>query len=205
MSHYKRFDSPKTTIRANGIYVPDEKRVYNMAGSYAEPVDGDMGGVYEYDFESGEVLAEYGVRPGYFRGYNFEPDVEQLARPVKPAKDYFVGELRRPQKLGSGDYPKEMSGRVKRIRKEKVACRLQEDILMVEATDHQLQKIYLFGERGNYVVDYSDTYQTMPIFSDMAYAHTAHLDKLPADTYQLYLVVENKLYKTGKYIKKTSV
>lgn len=62
VSLYKRFACPKTRIRANGIYVPDKKRVYNMAGSYAEPVNGDMGGVYEYDFESGEVLAEYGVR-----------------------------------------------------------------------------------------------------------------------------------------------
>lgn len=131
--------------------------------------------------------------------------MEQLVRPIKPTKDYFVGELRHPQELSSEDYPKEMAGKVTRIRNEKVDCRLQEDILMVQATDHQLQKIYLFGERANYVVDYSDTYQTMPIFSDMAYAHTAHLENLPSDTYRLYLVVGDKLYKTGKYIKKTSV
>lgn len=205
VSLYKRFASPKTRIRANGIYVPDKKRVYNMAGSYAEPIDGDMGGVYEYDFESGEVLAEYGVRPGYFRGYNFEPDVEQLVRPIKPTKDYFVGELRHPEELSREDYPKEMAGKVKRVRNPKVDYWLQEDILMVQATDHQLQKIYLFGEKGNYVVDYSDTYQTMPIFSNMTYAHTAELQNLPLDTYQLYLVVEDKLYKTGSYIKKISV
>lgn len=205
VSLYKRFACPKARIRANGIYVADKKRVYNMAGSYAEPVDGDMGGVYEYDFESGEVLAEYGVRPGYFRAYNFEPDVERLARPIRPAKDYFVGELRHPQELSRQDFPQGTAGKAKRLRKEGVDYRLQEDILMVEALDHQLQKIYLFGEKKSYVVDYSDTYQTMPIFSDMAYAHTAHLENLPPDTYQLYLVVKNKLYKTGKYIKKTSV
>ena len=67
VSLHKRFAGPKTRIRANGIYVPDKKRVYNMAGSYAEPVDGDGGGIFEYDYETGEVLSEFGVKPGFFR------------------------------------------------------------------------------------------------------------------------------------------
>lgn len=205
VSLYKRFGSPKTRIRANGIYVPDKKRVYNMAGSYAEPIDGDQGAVYEYDFESGEVLSEYGVRPGYFRGYNFEPDVEQLIQPMRPTRNYVVGRLRHPKKMKEEDYPKEMVLKAKKVNRDTINCWLQEDILMVEALDHQLQKIYLFGERGNYEVDYSETYQTMPIFSSMVYAHTAHLENLPSGNYKLYLVVQDELYNTKGYIRKSAL
>ena len=202
VSLYKRFASPKTRIRANGVYVPDKKRVYNMAGSYAEPVDGDQGGVYEYDFETGEVLSEYGVTPGYFRGYQFEPDMEQLAQPMKVSKNYFVGELRRPEKLDDARYQEIISTKPEKVGSPVVDYRLQEDILMVTAQDHQLHKIYLFGEKGNYEVDYSDTYQTMDIFTNMVYAHTAQLIDLPPDRYKLYLVVQGEFQKTGKYIEK---
>lgn len=202
---YKRFRSPKTRIRANGIYVPDKKRVYNMAGCYAEPIDGDAGAVFEYDFESGEVLSEYGVKPGFFRGYQFEPDVEQLAKPMESTRNYYVGELKYPKKMSDAEYEKATETKAKLVKSSAVDYWLQEDILLVEAKDHHLQKIYLFGNHGNYEVDYSDTYQTMPIFSKMVYAYTAHLEDIPAGHYDLYLVVQDELQKTGKYIKKKLV
>lgn len=202
VSLYKRFASPKTRIRANGVYVSDKKRVYNMAGCYAEPVDGAQGGVYEYDFETGEVLSEYGVIPGYFRGYNFEPDIERLARPLEAARDYFVGELRRPKRMKDSEYQKVVLVKAKRVKSLAVDYRLQEDILMINAQDHQLHKIYLFGKKGKYEVDYSDTYQTMDIFSSMVYFHTVQLESLPPDRYELYLVVQGEFQKTGKYIEK---
>ena len=200
VSLYKRFAGPKARIRSNGIYVPEKKRVYNMAGCFPEPVDGDMGAVIEYEFESGEVLSEYGVKPGFFRAYNFAPDIIELAKPMEYSSDYFAGELRYPEltydelNIKLGDSP-DKSGNA-----DEIKCRLQEDILLVEATDHQLQKIYLCGIDDNYVVDYSDTYQTKEVFSTMVYEYTAHLKNLPAGYYDLYLVVNNKLTKTGKYI-----
>lgn len=205
VSLYKRFASPKTRIRANGVYVPDKKRVYNMAGCYAEQIDGAQGAVYEYDFESGEVLSEYAVIPGFFRGYNFEPDIEELAQPMETTRDYFVGELRCPRKMEKEEYQEVVSVKAKLIKSPAVDYWLQEDILMVEAKDHQLEKIYLFGSKGNYEVDYSDTYQTMPIFSNMVYAHTAHLESLPLGRYHLYLRVQGELQKTGKYIEKKKI
>lgn len=199
---YKRFSSPKARIRANGIYVKDKKRVYNMAASFAEPIDGDQGAVYEYDFETGELLSEYGVEPGYFRAYNFEPDIEQLIQPMEPTRDYFGGELKRPEKMDETSEQQIRANRGKFVKQSEIDYWLHEDILMVKAKDHQLQKIYLFGKKGTYQVDYDETYQTMPIFSDMVYAHTAWLDELPSDYYELYLLVGDELLKTKKYIDK---
>lgn len=205
VSLYKRFAGPKTRIRANGIYVPGKKRVYNMAGCYSEPVDGDMGAVFEYDFESGKVLSEYGVKPGFFRGYSFEPDIAELAKPMEYTRNYYGGELKCPKRMSDEEYKRVTDKKADSEKGSEINYWLQEDILMVEATDHQLQKIYLFGNNGNYAVDYSDTYQTKAIFSNMVYAYTAHLEELPAGYYELYLVIQGELICTDKYIKKLQV
>ena len=70
-----------------------------MAGSYAEPVDGDGGGIFEYDYETGEVLSEFGVKPGFFRAYPFEPNVQELAEPMQVTGDYQVGQIKQPQEI----------------------------------------------------------------------------------------------------------
>lgn len=199
---FKRFASPKTRIRANGIYLHNKSRVYNMAGSYAEPVDGDGGGVYEYDFETGEVLSEYGVKPGFFRGYAFEPDFEQLSKPMEQRKDYFVGKLREPRKMTEEEYKLVAGDKPGYVKSPAVDYCLQEDLLLVKAKDHELEKIYLFGRKGNYEVDYSETNQTMDVFRKMVYHHTADLDGLPCDRYELFIQVKGEFQKTGKYIEK---
>lgn len=200
---YKRFASPKTRIRANGIYVADKKRIYNMAGSYAEPVDGDGGGVYEYDFETGEVLSEFGVKPGYFRAYDFAPNVEELAEPLKTTGNYMCGDLKRPKKMSKEEYHRISSQRADWVSSTAIDYTLQEDLLFLQNVDHEIKKVYFFGAKGKYQVDYADTYQTMEIFSKMVYIIAMQLDQLPPDRYQLYLDVKGEYQKTGKYIEIT--
>lgn len=200
---FKRFASPKTRIRANGIYVPDKGRIYNMAGSYAEPVDGDGGGVYEYDFETGEVLSEFGIKPGYFRAYEFAPNVEELAGPLKTTGDYMCGDLKRPKKMTREERDKIASRTAGRIDSAAIDYKLQEDLFFLRCVDHEVKKVYFLGEKGKYQVDYDDTYQTMEIFSKMVYILAMQLDKLPPDRYQLYLDVKGEYQKTGKYIEIT--
>lgn len=200
VSLFKAFASPKTRIRANGIYVADKSRVYNMAGAYAEPVDGDGGGVYEYDFETGEILSEFGIKPGYFRAYEFTPNVEELAGPLKTSGDYMCGDLKRPRKMSKEETDKIASKTAGRVDSPAIDYKLQEDLFFLRGVDHEVKKVYFLGQKGNYQVDYDDTYQTMDIFSRMVYILAMQLDKLPSDRYQLYLDVKGEYQKTGKYI-----
>lgn len=199
---FKSFGCPKTRIRANGIYVPDKNRVYNMAGSYAEPVDGDGGGVYEYDFETGEVLSEFGVKPGYFRAYNFTPNVEELALPMKVTGDYMCGTIKKPQKLSGEEYRELASCQPGRVKSIAIDYKLQEDLLFVKCVDHEVEKIYFRGEKGCYQTDFDDTYQTMDVFRKMVYKIATQLTDLPPDHYDILLQVKGELQKTGKYIEK---
>lgn len=199
---YKGFSCPKARIRANGIYVPDKKRVYNMAGCYAEPVDDHMGGVYEYDFDTCEVVSEFGVRPGYFRAYEFKPDVQELARPMETSGNYMCGTIRRPVELSGDEYRSLISQQADKLRSATIDYILQEDLLFVQCLDHEVQKIYFRGEKGCYQTCFDDTYQTMDIFSEMLYYIATQLSTLPPDRYELYLSIGDTLYKTGKWIKK---
>lgn len=200
---FKSFGCPKARIRANGIYVPDKKRVYNMAGSYAEPVDGDEGGIFEYDFDSGEVLSEFGVKPGYFRAYEFAPNVQELAGPMEIKGEYMCGHIKRPVKLSGEEYRLIASSPAMKLKSSVIDFRLQEDLLFVQCTDHEIERIYFRGEKGCYQTIFDDTYQTMDIFREMVYEIATQLDKLLPDRYELYLKIKGKLYKTNKYIEKT--
>lgn len=200
VSLHKRFAGPKTRIRANGIYVPDKKRVYNMAGSYAEPVDGDGGGIFEYDYETGEVLSEFGVKPGFFRAYPFEPNVQELAEPMQVTGDYQVGQIKQPQEISSSKYCKLKSEKKHHIKSAAIEYEMQEDLLFVNNVDHEVEKVYFIGDKGGYQVDFDDTYQTMDVFRTMVYKVAMQLTNLPKDKYKIYLQVKGELQTTKRYI-----
>jgi hypothetical protein len=198
VSLYKRFGMPKTRIRANGIYCPEKGRIYGMAASYAEPIEKNAGGIYEFDFETGEVLSEFGVKPGFFRAYNFEPDYEELVKPVGRIENYVGGELRRPEKVEkSMQFPKRQ-----KVTDVAIAYARQEDILHVRGVDHQILAVYFVGSEGTYVVRFEDTYQTMEIFETNEYFLALQFDNLPSDHYSIYLDVNGELQNTGKWIEK---
>lgn len=202
VKEYKKFAGPKTRIRANSIYVPEKERIYNMAGAYANNRDGNAGGVLEYDFNTGELVSEYGIKPGYFRGYKFEPSYEELIRPMEMNRNYLVGKLKTPKKMSDEAVASLCQKKPVHVKNAAIDYELKEDIVMVKAPDHTLEKIYLQGKKGWYEVEYDDTYQTMDIFSHMVYFHTAWLQNLPDDRYELFLQVKGEYQKTGKYIEK---
>lgn len=199
---YKRFGCPKTRIRANGIYCKKEGHIYSMAGAYAENVKGCAGGVYEYDFKTGELLAEYGVKPGYFRAYEFAPDMEALAKPMPITKNYLVGHTKRPYKIEESEAEKiEFSSR-RLIKSRKLKYILWEQLLFIHYIDHQLCKVYFVGEKGAYAVDFDDTYQTMEIFENNHYYYSTQFDNLPSDRYKIYLNITGEVVNSGKYVEK---
>lgn len=199
---FKRFGCPKTRIRANGIYCKEAGRVYSMAGCYAEEEKECMGGVYEYDFQTGELVSEYGVKPGYFRAYEFAPDMEELAKPMPVTKDYMVGHTKRPYPVKKEEAEKLSFSSCRTLINRKLKYQVQEQLLFVHYIDHDLLKVYFVGEKGTYAVDFDDTYQTMEIFKDRLYYYTMEFDNLPPDHYKIYLNITGEIVNSGKYITK---
>lgn len=203
----RSFGHHKARIRSNGIYCPKERRVYSMAGCYAKPVEDEYwGGIYEFDYDSGKCLSRVYVKPGFFRAYDFTPDVEELAKPIQydPRKgDYFCGDLQRPKLLSEKEAADiDFSKSVRRIfSSEKLF--MEEDVLFVEGVDHEIRRIYLVGKNGVYMAVFDDTEQTMPnVFGDGYYHICIWLDELPKDHYELVLNIKGELQNTGKWIEK---
>ena len=155
-----------------------------------------------YDFETGEVVSEFGVKPGYFRAYNFTPNVEELARPMEVTGDYMCGTIKKPHKLSGEEYRELASCQPGRVKSIAIDYKLQEDLLFVKGVDHEVEKIYFRGEKGCYQTDFDDTYQTMDVFRKMVYEIATQLTDLPSDHYDILLKVKGELQKTGKYIEK---
>ena len=202
VSFHKRFPCPKSKIRSNAILCPEKDRLYAMAGSLVTPIDEGIGVIREYDFTSGEVLSEFVVKPGFFRAHEFTPDVAALAEPLLASRDYVCGDLKRPEPLSEEAYQALEVQEKCRVKDEKIDYVMQEDLLYIHEVDHSVRKVYFFGKKGNYYVEFADTYQTMQLFEEAEYYITMWLDTLPSDYYRLYLDVRGEVQNTGKYISK---
>lgn len=201
VSFYKRFPCPKSKIRSNAILCTEKNRLYAMAGSLVKPKRDSIGLIREYDFDSGDVLGEYYVQPGFFRAHEFLPETRCMTEPLPITKDYLAGTLKHAEKLSEEEAKKVLARPVSKIENDSLAYVLREDILYIHETDHLIQKVYL-AERGSvYAVDFSDTYQTMETFENAEYFIPMWLDTLAAGRYTLLLEIGGELIDTKKYIK----
>lgn len=79
----KEFESLKSPLRAIGHYVAERERVFVMS-AYLEKTTQDNcdGMIYEYDYQTGKLLNQYGTFHSYFRAYKFEPEMETACVPM---------------------------------------------------------------------------------------------------------------------------
>ncbi len=203
---YKRIPCPKSKIRSNAVFDEESRHLYAMAGSLMPEIEGNLGLVREYDIDSGEVLSEYQVKPGFFRAHEFNPDMVSLSKALVKNTDYLGGDLKRPEEVLGGEAEKIRASldSAPAVDNPVVRYRMQEDVLYIHETDHLIQKVYFYEREGDlWEVDFSDTWQTMKTFEDADYNIAMWLDKLPAGHYDLYLRIGGKaLYRTGKHITK---
>lgn len=82
---------PNSRIRSNAILELKQGRIFNMGGDLVPDIEGSKGIIEEYDYESGEVMNQYFVKPGFFTAYPFQPDVSAMAVPMKEDYNYWVG------------------------------------------------------------------------------------------------------------------
>lgn len=199
---YKRFPCPKSKIRSNAIFDKDSRRLYAMAGYLVPKIDGNLGVIREYDFDTMEVLSEYYVRPGFFRAHEFRPDMVSLSKTLVKNNDYLGGDLKRPERLEKEITDTLDFGAAGAVSESYIKYRMQEDLLYIHEIDHAIKKVYLRGREETWYVEFSDTYQTMKTFEDADYYIAMWLEGLPVDQYDLYIQVGDELKNTGKKITK---
>lgn len=133
VSLFRKYPCVKSKIRSNGILDMEKNRVFSMCGYLAEP-DGDYDGkIYEFDYESGEVLNQYSTVNSFYRAYDLWADYEVLSTSMKVDDNYIIGELehmvpiKRPDVSGSLPMPK---GKKKSKKSERNRKRIRKEIRM---------------------------------------------------------------------------
>ncbi len=199
---YKRLTCPKSKIRSNAVFDPESRRLYAMAGYLVPELEGNLGVIREYDFDTEEVLSEYYVKPGFFRAHEFCPDMVSLSKTLVKNNDYLGGNLKRPERMESEEAGQLDFVNAPPVKDPDVFYRMQEDLLYIHEIDHAIRKVYLKGKEDVWMVEFSDTYQTMKTFENADYRIAMWLDVLPPDQYELFLVLNDELQNTGKKLTK---
>ena len=84
--------------------------------------------------------------------------------------------------------PQEVSGALK--------FRRYGDLIQVYATDHDLEKIYLYNDETVYVQDFTNTTQPLKVFKTQTYFVSMPLQNVPAGSYKISVQYLSKTYKT---------
>ena len=201
VSLWKRFPCRKSKIRGNGIYVADRHRLYSMEGAFAKEYEDAVGGVYEYDYDTGKKVSEILIKPGFFRAYEFKPEMEDLCQPQKQETEYLLGQLKRPHVLTEEEKEKVSFNGCGRVMKSILKYQMRESCFFVRELDHELKDVYFHGKKQDYGINFEDTEQVYgAYFGGSQHYLCIQLDQLPKDRYEIYVRYKDEFGKTGKYI-----
>lgn len=210
----------RTYLAKDGVYGVVEKTAPGGSLLVTGGAQGEQGScVREIDRETGEVIREtredsadagdrqdavivsFGGMQGEFRAYEFSPGMTSLSKALVKNTSYIVGELMRPgfmeeEAAGRLDFHAAVAAEIP------VTYEMQEDILYIYDPECLVKCVIFRGKTGVWTVEWADTYQAADVLEGVSYGIAVWLDVLPADAYDLYLGLGDRLCDTGKKITK---
>ena len=170
-------------------------RVFFMGGYLAEETqDGHEGMIYEYDYETEEVLNQYGLRYRFYRAYEFNPDFNAVAKPMVLEDNYFKGTLRAAVPNPDAEPVPEL------LIEEDISLVVIQQLLYLKAGDHKISKIEFVGTNNSYLLDFSYTEEGEEKYHKLTYSLVVPFSNLEPDEYQLIITYDKVRYHTGDTI-----
>lgn len=191
----KQYAGVKSKITSNGYLCYDKKRMFSMEGYLEPPIEERGGMIYEYDYDTAEVINQYSIRYFFYRAFPFEPDLKCLAQNSQHVAKLPSGTLSTPVEReveGRGSCIPEVL-----IEQERIRIYRTDSILYVGAKDHVIEQIFLIGKGKSYVRDLREPAQTQSYFQEMTYAVAVPLHYLEAGEYDIEICVGGQRYQTG--------
>ncbi len=195
VSQSKLYEGLKSKVTSNYRFDSDAGRVFFMGGwlDY-ETEDGKNGMIYEYDYDTTQVLNQYSLRERFYRGYELEADFNSCAFPMEVGENYAKGILRVASiNKDSEGVPSETIG-------DEVDLFISQQILYLGANDHQISHIEFIGNDNSYMLDLSHTEDVGQKYTEVYYYIMAPLTNLDKDEYKLVVTFEGTRYDTGETI-----
>lgn len=192
------FTMDNSEIRSNGVLVREENRIFGMAGCLRPKIDGFSGMVYEFDYEDGSIVNEYGLKNDFFTGFPIKFQPEDLSKPLPLSGDCMVGRLRQPVKLSREE--QDLITQNGTGQEAPFTWYMMDDIFLIEQKDHDIKKLYAIGEKHQYMLDETDTVQKSKKFENSIYSITFPFEHLEPDQYKMYVETKDGIYTVKDYI-----
>jgi hypothetical protein len=189
------YEGIKSKITSNFRLDYEAGRVFSMGGYLAEETEDKQNGmIYEFDYETEEMLNQYSTKDTFYRAYEFVPDFNTCAVPLQPEDIYFKGTLSAAV-LNENAQPAPSE-----VLTKGVNLTISQQLLYVEANDHKVSNIEFVGKNGSYILDLSYTGTGEESYYKLTYNLLAPFSNLPPDDYQVVITYEGARYNTGHII-----
>lgn len=201
----KRFGGIKSKITSNGILKLEERRLFYMGGflAYPEENEGWCGRISEFDYDTEKELNRYQLRYYFFRAFEMKPNMADLASAMDLYEEPCVGYLQPFEVL-----EEEMTIPEKMVEEAPLACQeervrlqIEDGNLWVKSRDHLVSRVFMLGDKKNYVKDFREPEQEQDLAAEMEYFLSIPLYSLSEGEYTIAVEFKGELYNTGKKIK----
>lgn len=191
-----RFQTPLSVTRSNSEYDSERKIVKAMCAHFKPQIDGYDAKIYEFDYNTKECINEISCVTDFFSAHTIDFNIPSMAKPIPIEKSMMLGELAKPVRLES--FPKELetASAMPIDVSENLKFRRYGDLIQIYATDHDLEKIYLYDDKKVFMQDFTNTVQPLNVFKTQKYFVNMPLTDITAGSYKLAIQYLSKTYKT---------
>ncbi len=188
----KIYESAYSKITSNFIMEYEKKRVFAISATIEE---GDIcGRIYEYDYDSGNVLNQYSIYHSFYRGYSIQLSSSSCMQEIDEDSNDYIGELRSPIKVD--DKVSKPFRTLKADSNVKFSTSIMGDLLLVKARNHSYTQLIFKGNNNTYVYDISDL--KCRLKNGYAFTIPIPLSGLEPDNYSIYGMFEDDYFNTGE-------
>lgn len=180
--------------RSNVYFDRNQNSLFTMAGSANSSELHDHAYISEWNAESGELLCKYSITEGFFRAVPICLTECITDKKRNRPLDLHKGKLTPPVRLEHAE-----TTEWKQISSQKFRISVTDDLILVQAKDHKVDKVFLVNQDMVWEKDFTNTYQIGEKFANMVYAVSVPVDGLPAGRYEICLQYEGEYIATGKW------
>ena len=191
----KEYPAVLSHITSNTIYDADSNHVFANSSQIYEPQDNTKGMLYEYDYETGEIISQFALGKISYRAEEMKIDFQDLANAMELDENYIKGTLK---PLASVEEEIETPSK---MLEDELSFKMVGSVLYVHTLDHRISQVIFKGKEHSYA--YDSTNQVLKTKDYFTYESdiVMPMGDMEPDDYEILVVYKDVFYNTGETIK----
>lgn len=182
-------------ITSNTYYDPKSKHIFADSSQIYEPEDDRKAMLYEFDYESGEIISQFALGRNSYRAEEMKLNFQDLANKMELDENYIKGTLR---PLASVEEEVETPAK---MLKEDLSIKMVGSVLYVHTLDHRLSQVIFKGKNHAYAYDTTNMILNTKSYFTYESDVVMPMGDMEADEYEIFVVYKDVFYNTGETIK----